>query len=76
MQSKYYFLGLYGVERFFHQADGVSFGGFGDVDVRLHGFVVGVTGELHHHIRRNSVGKGKADKGLAARMGAYQGILE
>ena len=60
----------------FHQLDGVFLGVLGDVDVGFHGFVVGVTGELHHHIRRNSVGKGETDKGLAARMGAYQGILE
>ena len=47
MQSKYYFLGLFGVEGFFHQADGVALGSFRDVDVRLHGFVVGMAGEFH-----------------------------
>ena len=29
-----------------------------------------MTGELHHHVRRDAVGEGETDEGLAAGMGA------
>lgn len=34
-------------KRFFHSVHGVCLGLFGDVDVGLHGFVVGMAGEFH-----------------------------
>jgi len=37
--------GLFLLERFFHLLDGVFLGGFGDVDVGLHGLIVAVAGE-------------------------------
>ena len=43
---------LFGIEGLFHDADGVSLGGFGDVDVGFHGFVVGVAGELPPPLKR------------------------
>ena len=50
-------------------------GGFGDVDVRLHRFVVTVTGELHDNVRRDAVGEGEADEGLAACVSADEFVL-
>ena len=46
---------LFLLEILFHLLDGVLLGGFGDVDVGLHGFAVAVAGEVHHDIRRYSV---------------------
>lgn len=57
-------------EGFFHRVHGVALGGFRNVDVGLHGLVVGVSGEFHHDVRRDAVGEGETDEGLAA------GILE
>lgn len=64
-----------GIEGHFHQADSVALGVFGDVDVGLHGLVVGVSGEFHHDVRRNAVGEGETDEGLAAGMGADELVL-
>ena len=47
------------LERLLHLLDGVYLGGFCDVDVRLHGFVIGMAGELHHNIRRYADGEGE-----------------
>ena len=33
----------------------------GDVDVGLHGFVIGMAGEFHHNLRRDADGEGHAD---------------
>ena len=35
------------VQRFFHRVHGVGLGFFGEVDVRLLGFAVGMAGEFH-----------------------------
>ena len=38
----------------------------GNVDVRSHGFVVGVAGPFHHHLGRNATSKCKTYEGTAA----------
>ena len=53
---RYYF-----IQRFFHGIHGVCLGFFSDVDVRLHGFVIDMAGELHHNLRRDAAGEGHAD---------------
>ena len=42
----------------------------GDVDVGLHGGVVGVAGPLHDDVSGNAHGEGVADEGAAAGVGA------
>ena len=49
-----------------------SFDCFGDVDVGFHGFVVGVAGPFHDHLRRDAAGNGEADEGTTAGMGTYK----
>ena len=63
------------IPHLFHLLDGISLRILGDVDVGLHGFVVAVTGELHHNVRGDAVGEGKADEGLAAGVGANEFVL-
>ena len=66
---------LFLLEILFHLLDGVLRGGFGDVDVGLHGFVVAVAGEFHHDIRRYSGREGEADEDLAASVGANEFVF-
>ena len=44
--------------------------GIHDVDVRLHGLVVGVAGPFHHDVRGDAEGEGVDDEGAAAGVGA------
>ena len=44
-----------------HGIHGVCLGLFGDVDVGLHGFVVGMAGEFHHDLGRDAAGESHAD---------------
>ena len=46
--------------------------GVHDVDVRLHGFVVGMAGPFHHDVRGDAKGEGVDDEGAAAGVGADQ----
>ena len=48
---------------------GLALSGLGDVDVGLHGGVVGVAGPLHDDIGGDAHGEGDADEGAAAGMG-------
>ena len=66
---------LFLLESLSHLLDGVLLGGFGDVEVGLHGFVVAVAGEFHHDIRRYSVREGEANEGLAASVGANEFVF-
>ena len=58
------------LERLLHLLDGVFLGGFCNVDLRLHGFVIGMAGEFHHNLGRDANGEHETDEGLAAAMGA------
>ena len=46
--------------------------GVHDVDVGLHGLVVGVTGPFHHDVRGDAEGQGVDNEGAAAGVGADQ----
>ena len=46
--------------------------GIHDVDIGLHGLVVGVAGPFHHDVRGNAEGQGVDDEGAAAGMGSDQ----
>ena len=48
------------LERLFHLL-GVFLGGFCDVDVGLHGFVLGMAGEFHHDLGRDADGEHEAE---------------
>lgn len=54
---------------------GLALSGLGDVDVGLHGGVVGVAGPLHDDIGGDAHGEGDADEGAAAGVGAQDGVL-
>ena len=49
------------IQRFFHGIYGVCLSLFGDVDVRLHGFVIGMAGEFHYNLGRDADREGHAD---------------
>ena len=49
--------------------------GLGDVDIRLHGGVIGVAGPFHDDIGRDAHGEGVADEGAATSAGAKHGIF-
>ena len=46
--------------------------GINDVNVRLHGLVVGMAGPFHHDVRGDAEGEGIDDEGAAAGVGADQ----
>ena len=47
-----------------------SLDGIHDVDIGLHGLVVGVAGPFHHDVRSDAQGQGVDDEGAAAGVGA------
>lgn len=53
----------------------IDLGLLGNINIRLHGLVVGVAGPFHDNLRRDTAGESKADEGTAAGMGAYHLIL-
>ena len=66
---------LFLLESLLHLLDGVLLGGFGDVDVGFHGFVVGVAGPFHDYLGRDAAGEGETDEGASAGMGADFGVF-
>ena len=52
---------LFLLKGFFHLLDGVFLGGFCDVDVGFHGFVLGMAGEFHHNLGRDADGEHEAE---------------
>ena len=58
-----------------HRFDGGGLGAVGYVDIGFHGLVVGMAGEFHDDLGRDADGEHEADKGLAAAVGADEGVL-
>ena len=54
---------------------GLALLGLGNVDVGLHGGVVGVAGPLHDDVGGDAHGEGVADKGAAAGVGSNDGVF-
>ena len=54
---------------------GIGLGLLGNLDIGLHGLVVGVAGPLHQHLRRDAAGEGETDEGTPGGMGTYQVAL-
>ena len=46
--------------------------GVHNVDIRLHGLIVGVAGPFHHDVRSDAQGQSVDDEGAAAGVGAYE----
>ena len=65
------FLLQFGLE----ELHGIGLGLLGNLDIGLHGLIVGVAGPLHHHLGRNAAGEGEADEGAASCVGANQVAL-
>ena len=54
---------------------GIGLGLLGNLDIGLHGLIVGVAGPLHHHLGRNAAGEREADERTAGSVGANQVAL-
>ena len=62
-------------QRVLKSLHGIGLGLLGNLDIRLHGLVVGVAGPLHHHLGRDTAGEGDTDEGTPGGMGTYQVAL-
>ena len=53
----------------------IGLGFLGNLDIGLHGLVVGVAGPFHDNLGRDAAGEGEADEGAASCVGANQVAL-
>ena len=70
----FYLAGLF-LHLLLEELHGIGLCLLGNLDIGLHGLVVGVAGPLHHNLRRDTSGEGETDEGTPGSMGTNQVAL-